>query len=466
MTTSRRLTDEPSISERIAEFAAAFSFDDIPAECVEYAKLLVLDSIGIALASTTYDFAHRTLQALAGLGRGDSVVIGTAARLGMRDAVLMNGVLIHGVDYDDTHSVGVVHPSSSCLPTAVGLAAALGSSGRDLLAAYVLGIEVAARIGAVAKGELNQIGFHPTGVVAAFGTAVAAGHLYRLGATEIAMAQGIVLSMAAGPREYSRDAAWTKRLHPGWAGACGITAAALARSGFVGPRQTYEGKYGLFATHLGAAAAQADLSLATAGLGERWEVGNVAVKPFPAGQFGISCIDAAIALKEKHRIDPSRIAHVEAAVPPHAVPIMLEPLEMRRRPRSSYAAQFSIPFLVACGLTYARVGLSELELFEEPQLLALAAKVGYRVDEQTDYPRHFPCTLTVTLADGQRIVHAEPINRGAPDRPVSAPEIAEKFRDNALRAVSRGHAERIRRSVIALEREESAKAFAELLAGR
>src|SRR5262249_5608964 len=160
-----------------------------------------------------YDFAQVALEALLRFGTGSSVAIGFADRLSIRDAVLLNGVLIHGIDYDDTHLVSVVHPTSSCLPTAL-VAADLDLSGRDLLLAYILGVEVAARIGAVAKGELNQSGFHPTGLVAAFGTAVAAGKLYGLDARQMADAQGIVLSMASGTREYSTEGAWTKRLHP------------------------------------------------------------------------------------------------------------------------------------------------------------------------------------------------------------------------------------------------------------
>ena len=451
-----------TISQKLAAFAYELKWEDIPESARESAKHLILDGIGIAFASSAYDFATVTFEALSRFGSGSAVAIGFKNRLPMRDAALLNGVLIHGIDYDDTHTVSVVHPTSSCLPTSL-IAAELGLTGKDLLLAYILGVEVSARIGAVAKGELNQSGFHPTGLVAAFGAAVAAGKLYGLNAHEMTDAQGIVLSMASGTREYSTEGAWTKRLHPGWAGVSGITAAVLAKSGFVAPTRAYEGTYGLYATHLGAKAASIDLSYATRALGRKWEVSEVAVKPYPCGQFGISCIDAAIALKNKHQFDPAEIESVEVAIPPHAVAIMLEPLGKRRRPHSSYSAQFSIPFLVSCALTYDRLSPAELELYEKPELLQLADRIGYRVDHATDYPRHFPCEITVILKDGRQIAHNEKINRGSIDRPVSPAEIDRKYYDNMAALMSTSRAESIRDAVMRLDSLERARDFAVML---
>jgi len=120
-----------------------------------------------------------------------------------------------------------------------------------LLAAYVAAMEVATRLGSVAKGGFHQVGFHPTGLIGAFGCALAAAKLLGLDPQRATMAQGIVLSMASGSLEFLEDGAWTKRMHPGWAGVAGITAATLAKHGFVGPRGAYDGRFGLYASHLG-----------------------------------------------------------------------------------------------------------------------------------------------------------------------------------------------------------------------
>lgn len=237
--------EAPPIARQLAEFAAGFGYDAIPEPVRRRAKHLMLDALGIALASTRYDFAHRAFSALAGLaGGGDSVVLGFSTRLPLRDAVLMNGILVHGLDYDDTHVPGVIHATASSFPLALGLAAHLDRSGRELLAAYVLGVEVSARLASVARGGFHRIGFHPTGLIGAFGCTLAAGFLHGTDAARLTMAQGIALSMASGSLEFLQDGAWTKRLHPGWAAVAGITAAALARTGFVGPGAAYEGASG------------------------------------------------------------------------------------------------------------------------------------------------------------------------------------------------------------------------------
>src|SRR5690606_10622080 len=132
-----------AVSETLARYAAGFDGARIPERVRERARLLMLDSIGIALASHGYDFSRRALAAIAELdGGGDSVVIGSPLRLDPRNAALANGVLVHGLDYDDTHARGVIHATASVLPTVLALAARDNRSGADMVAAYVLGMEV------------------------------------------------------------------------------------------------------------------------------------------------------------------------------------------------------------------------------------------------------------------------------------------------------------------------------------
>src|SRR4051812_43178087 len=177
-----------TISETLSEFACDISYDAIPPHVRERAKHLILDAVGIAHAATRYDFASRALAGIEAFGTGEAHVIGMSARLPLRDAALMNGILIHGIDYDDTYLPGGIHATASAFPCALGMAAHLDLSGRDVLLAYVLGMEVSTRLSAVAKGEIHQVGFHPTGLMAAFGCAVAAGKLLGLDALQLTMA--------------------------------------------------------------------------------------------------------------------------------------------------------------------------------------------------------------------------------------------------------------------------------------
>jgi 2-methylcitrate dehydratase PrpD len=456
----------PLIAEELARFVGSFSADAIPAAVVARARHLILDAIGIALASTTYDFAHRALTAIAGLaGAGDTAVIGMPARLPVRDAALMNGILIHGLDFDDTHTGGVIHATSSLLPTVLAVGARGRASGRDLLAAYVLGVEAAARLGAVAKGAFHQVGFHPTGLIGAFACALAAGRLMGLSEKQLVMAQGIALSAGAGSLEFLEDGAWNKRFHPGWAATSGITAAALAQQGFVGARRAYEGRFGLYASHLQNHFDPADLALATAGLGETWELLQVAVKPYPACHFVHACIDAALALREQ-RLDPAQIERVRALVPAEVVKTVCEPVVNKRRPANSYDAQFSIPYVIAAALRRGRFTLDELEdeALGDPAILALADRVDYEIDPDSSFPRHYCGEVVVTTRTSRTLRHREQINRGNGERPLGETAIVEKFRSNAERAVSSERAIRVEQLVLTLDDTADARAFSDGLA--
>ena len=291
-----------AISEQIAAFATNLKAADIPPAVRERAKLLMLDAFGIALASHGYDFSKRAMAAITDLDSGgDSAVLGSNKRLDLRNSILMNGILIHGLDYDDTHAQGVIHTTTSTLPTALAVAAKHDKSGADMLTAFVLGVEVAARLGSVAKGGFHQIGFHPTGLIGTFGCTMLTGWLLGLNAAQYVDAQGIALSVASGSLEFLNDGAWNKRMHPGWAGYAGVTAATFGRHGYTGTRLAYEGRFGLYASHL-AGRDDYDLSLATKDLGKVWELERVSVKPLPACHFTHAGVDAAAKPPIKSRI--------------------------------------------------------------------------------------------------------------------------------------------------------------------
>jgi 2-methylcitrate dehydratase PrpD len=453
-----------TISEELSEYTDQLRLEQVPGNVQRSAKHLILDAVGIAFAASTFDFAHQTINALASFGAGDSDVIGMPVKLALRDAVLANGSLIHGLDFDDTHLQGVVHITSSCFPTALALAAQAGKSGADVLEAYIAGVETATRLGKVAQGELNQIGFHPTGLIAAFGCALIAGKIYALPQEQLTMAQGIVLSMASGAREYSSNSSGSKRLHPGWAGVSGITAAALARGGVTGPRTTYEGRFGLYATHLNPKMRAEDLARATADLGKRWETLHVAIKPFPAGQLHIVFIAGAIETAIKHDLHAEDIESIEALVPPHAVNIVCEPVAARKRPVDRYAAQFSLQYGVACGFIRRKFGLAELERYQDPALLALADRVTYRVDPNTGYPQHWSGEMNFHLKNGKTVKFRDEDTLGGADKPLNEDHIVAKFMGNAQLAMSQRRAEALRDQILNLDKLESARDLSRQLA--
>lgn len=456
-----------TIAHRLGAFAAELRYEDLPAEVVERAKLLLLDALGIALASGTFPFAARAREAtalLAGNSPGEATAIGGDRLLPLREAVGLNGLLVHGLDFDDTHPSGVVHASASTLPTALGLCEVLGGTGRDLLLSYVVGLEVTCRLGMAASGSLHASGFHPTGVVGAFGAAVTAGRMRALDAGALAAAQGIVGSMAAGSLEFLSTGAWTKRLHPGWAAQCGITAAAWAEAGFEAPPEVYEGRYGLYRTHVHPGR-QVDLNRCTDGLGSRWETMAVAVKPFPACHFTHAFADAALNLRERHAIDANDVAAVMCRIAAGEIPVVCEPAANKQAPRSAYDAQFSVPYVVAVCLERGQFTLDQLDqsVLIDPAILDLARRISYEEDPESGYPEVFSGEVQIRLKDGRVVKHREQVNRGAEDRPLSGDEIVAKYHTNARRSLESEQIMRLEEEVMGLDEANDITSLVSLL---
>ncbi len=442
-----------AITQQLAAFTARTRADDIPASVRTRALHHMLDAAGIAVAATRYDHAHRVLTAIRGIaGHGEVPVFGFPARLPPRDAAIVNGYLCHALDFDDTHVAGIIHPTASVLPAVLSTAAHTGASGRAMVTAFIIGIETAARIASVAKGGFHQVGFHPTGLVGVFGCTLAAGRLMGLNEKQLRMAQGIALSVASGSLEFVEDGAWNKRLHAGWAAQAGMTAAALAREGFVGATHPYDGRFGLFKSHLGTYSEQIDQSLATAGLGTTWELLNTAIKPYPACHFTHACIDAALILR-RQGLDHRDIVRIETRVPKGVFKVICEPEANKLRPANSYDAQFSVQWLTAAALVRGKLGLSELDPAEiaDPVILALTEKVKFAEYVDSPFPKAYSGEVTITLKDGRTLTHREHINRGAAERPLSNEEIVIKYRENAATAFDAETVERMESAMLGLE---------------
>lgn len=455
-----------SISETIANFAADLSFGDLPAHVVERSKLFILDCIGIAFASTRFEFSRTALSALTAFGEGGSQpVVGFRNTLPVRDAALMNGILMHGLDYDDTHVAAVCHASTSATPTALAMANSKGLSGRDLLVGYVLAVEVSARIGMAANGGFHEIGYHPTGIAGAFGCATAAAKMEGLPAKLIAYAQGFAGSTSAGLLEFLDDGSWTKRAHPGLAASNGITAAAFARQGFQTPLRVYEGRFGFFNTHL--QRKEPDLAACTAGLGDTWEVLNNAVKPFPACHFTHAFADAAMILAKGNGIAAADIARIDAYIHPTPGEVVSYPAEKKLVPKSDYDAKFSLPYIVAASIVRGQFGLAELEneALGDRAILDLAAKVHCHDDPDSGFPKHYSGAIEITLHDGRMFAHREQVNRGADERPLSADEIVAKYQDNMRTATSREITATVQDLVLGLDGLDDARTLGSALRG-
>jgi len=426
-------SDGLSAAQRLSAFAYALEPSALPAAVRLKATHHIVDAIGLAFASRHFPFAEPPLRGIAAAGAaGEATVIGGAQTLAPRDAALANGYLIHGLDFDDTHPLSIVHPTVACLPAALAIAEVRDLSWDELLAAYAAGMETAIRLGAAVDGGFHHVGFHATGIVAHFSAAIVAGKLLGLDAAQLTAAQGIAASTAAGVQVFLEEGAWTKRLHPGWGALAGITAAHLAQNGFASPTRPYEGRFGLFDTHLQEHAASVDVASIGAGLGTQWSLLGTAIKPYPVCHFIHGCAEAALILHDSLG-DVERIREITCYLPAQTLPIVAEPAAIKQVPKTDYDAKFSTQFVVATCLARGRFGLAELsdESLVDPLLLRLAAKVRCVVDPLSAFPRYFSGGVTVTLADGSQHTHHIAVNLGSGERALTVDDIAAKFRGTA-----------------------------------
>lgn len=447
------------IAARVAEWAHQVTWEEVPERVRERAALHILDCVGLAFACQRDNFAAAAAKATSGVG--PAAVIGMPQRLSISDAALLNGILVHGLDYDDTHPSGVIHSSASALPTAMAIAERDGLSGSDLLLGYLIAVEVSSRVGIGARSGFHAKGFHPTGLAGACGSAVAAARMSGLNSQGITAAQGIAGSLAAGSLQFLDTGAWTKRMHPGWAAATALTAARFAAAGWEAPPEVYEGRFGLYASHV-PDGHEVDPQAVARGLGEDWELLRVAIKPYPACHFTHAFADATLLLATQNNLTVEDIAEIVCLVPEQIIPVVCEPAEAKLIPRSDYDAKFSLPYIVGTVVTRRQFTLAELEpeALLDPSSLSVATKVRYKVDPNSTFPKHFCGEVIITTTDGRDLRHRESVNRGADERPLSAADIEDKFMSNVEVVSSRLIGQRVLDSVMGLA---SAKHAAEVL---
>lgn len=294
---------EPTLAQRLAEFATGRRADPPPAAVRADVPRRVLDVLGLCLAALELPSSRAVLGNVAGAGgAGQSRVIGLPGRFPAAQAAFANGVLAHSLDYDDTHLPSVLHPSASVVPAALAVAERTGASGAELVTAVAVGLEVCVRLGmagydpAAGNSRYFEHGQHATSICGTLGAAVAAGLLSGLDAGGVVHALGIAASLAGGVLEGNRTGGTVKRLHCGFAARAGVVAAELAAAGVTGPPTVLEGRFGFFQAFLHG---RFDPAAVTDRLGEDWAGPGTFFKPYPANHFTHAGIDAARALRER-----------------------------------------------------------------------------------------------------------------------------------------------------------------------
>jgi 2-methylcitrate dehydratase PrpD len=438
-------------SEALANWALSLRFDDLPADIVDNTRYRILDMIGLTLAGTGTGFGKSVRKAVRATGDGGpSQLYGTGDAVSATNAAFANGALSQALEYDDTHNESIVHMSSPSVAAALALAETRPTSGRDVIAAVAISNEIACRIGSVSPGQFHKRGFHPTGLFSPFGTTCLAGRLLGLDASQLRNALGISGSYAAGILECWVDGTQSKFLHPGWAAQSGIVAAQLGLAGATGPAAVFEGRFGLFASHLQDTNTPRNLGRITDGLGTVWDSRKASFKPFPAAHVSHPYIDAIIRLKKKHNVDPRRVKRIDVPVAQYIVGIVCEPIAEKHRPQSDSHGRVSLQYTLAEALYFGRLGKDAYQpsALNNPEILRLADATIYRVDPSYPGPERFKGEVTVTLDDGTTYTEIEEYNRGSAENPMKPAEIIGKFEENAATALSPAAIKRLADAVL------------------
>ena len=453
---------EPTLGRQLAAFAVRAAQDGVPEPVAASVRQRTLDILGLAVAAHRLETSAMILgHVLDQGGHAQATAVGLPDRVTAAQAALVNGVLAHSLDYDDTHLPSVLHPSACVVPAALAAGEHARASGETVVRAIAVGLEVAVRLGMAGYDEAlgNSVYFehgqHATSITGAMGAAVAASLAYGADEDGVLHALGLTASMASGIIEANRTGGTVKRLHCGLAAQAGVTAAQLARRGFTGPPTVLEGRFGFFEAWLHG---QYDAAQVTDGLGQEWAVPGIFFKPYPANHFTHAIVDAGLAFRARG-VRPEDVASVTVGVAGAVIRTIGEPIETKRTPETGYQAQFSGPYAVTAGLFGGGglgVGLEDYsdDLAQDPARRALMARVEVVADPRCDaiFPHQFPAIVTVRTTSGEELVEEVLANRGGPDRPLSDAELAQKFTDNVAGRLPDAGATAVRSDVLDLSR--------------
>lgn len=460
-----------SLTAEVAEFVVITDHDDIPAEVLAMGKKHILDALGLALAGSAAGsgaIMGQYLEQFEG-ARGDAVsVVGTRLRVPPRFAAFANGVAIHADDYDDTQLAVakdrvyglLTHPTAPALPAALAIAERDGRSGRDLMLAYHLGVEVECKIAEAINPRHYQHGFHSTATCGTFAAASAAAKLLGLSVEATRRALAIAGSQSAGLRE--NFGTMTKPFHAGRSAESGVVAAEFASLGWTAAPTILEADRGFFR----AAGGGYDRAAIGGRLGQPWTFlsPGVSIKPHPSGSLTHPGMTKMLELILAHDIRPEQVEKIAVGTNQNMPNALIH-----HRPKTELEAKFSMEFCMAILLLERRAGLREFTdaVVNRPDVQAMIGRVDFGVHPEAERAGYHKMTtlIEIVLKNGKTIVDRADFGKGSPAMPMNFEEVADKFRDCADYAGwPQDKAESVVRMVDRLDALDNVRALTVLLA--
>jgi 2-methylcitrate dehydratase PrpD len=426
-------------TEQLAGFIVDTDYDSIPKELIHLAKKAILDLLGVTLAGSKLEPSAELVAKYAGaMGGGpEAAILGKGLKVPAEIAGMANGTIGHALDYDDTFPIHLgipAHPSVPVVPSVLALGEKYRIPGKKILASLMLGLEVEARLGLAFGHHLVELGWHITPIIGSIGAAAAASRILELDLRKVQNALGIAASLSCGLKQ--NFGTMTKPFHAGCGARNGIAAAALAGQGFTANENIFD----VPASFLGAFSGgrEPDATCLTRELGSSWIMSNgIGFKPYPSCRASHCGVDAALFLKERNQLNPSKITEVTC----HPTELVGRILS-HHQPRTYLEAKFSLEYCVSTALLNGRVALEHFtpQSLSSPGVQQLMSRVRVIPTKHEspgkDGDHGLTTRIRVVMDDGKEYSHEVSVPKGEPENPMTEEDFSIKFMDCARYALS------------------------------
>jgi 2-methylcitrate dehydratase PrpD len=417
------------IAKTLAKWIVKTEIHKIPPEVIEKAKKCILDSLGVTIAGAIDDVGvliRDHVQALG--GKPECTVLGTSIRTACPMAALANGTMGHALDFDDTSHSYIGHVTVCVLPAAIAVGEMVEASGGDITEAYIIGTEVACKLGAMITTKIYEDGWHSTCVIGAFGAAAAAGKLLGLTEKQIVHALGITVSGVSGMRGTFGSS--IKPFQVGRSSESGVISALLAKRGMTASPEIFEKDFGFCHTFKVSRKFEPFYSK----MGKPYDIDRPGfyLKEFPSCSSTHPALNAVIRLIKKHRIEPMQVESVDCAATPLVVSSLVYP-----NPKDAFEARFSMHFCLAVALlNKGRVSVEDFqkEKVRDPETIRVMNKINLRTSPDLEQKGFAPsdgpeaAIVTISMKGGQRYRSKNAFADWRPDNMPSWQTLTEKFR--------------------------------------
>ena len=446
------------VTEVMCRWIVNTTYDDLPTEAVMAAKRAMLDTLGVTLAGATQPVGRIVINYTRDAGgEAEAGVIAGGMKTTVANAAFASGVMAHALDFDDIW-LPVSHPSCTVFPAALALGEKQAASGKQLIEAFVVGLEIHGKTGqGLGKWvHMSTPGFHTTAIFGVMAAAVASAKLLRLDEWKTRMALAIAASHASGILKGSGT--MVKAYHAGNASSGGVRAALLARQGFTGDPDVIGGPRGYAETFMGRG--RYDPQATIAGLGNPFHVvfPGIGVKKYPCCYLIHRALDAILRLVMDYDVRPEQVEEVVVTVP-H------EGWQNRSEVDDGMQAKFSLQYNMAEAILARKIVIESFEdaYVNRPEAKEMMKRVRLEVDPSVPQEYHLASNpVTMSLKDGRLLNSRVDVPHGDWGDPMSLDELLAKYRDNALRVLSPRNCQRTVDLMLGLEKLEDIGELAEI----